>query len=914
MGKKALLWIMLVTFLFILPFLWVFLQQDEVQVPPISLQLAVFDSFMEDMDTPILLAATALGLENLSLDPLGSRKFLSILQRQCISGGAYAGAVVSHEQAAVAENLGCSTLGTETEHHASEIIYQSSIVFLVNRHLDRPIPRTWKELGDSGLAVMIHDTDLPVSKASVLACAMALGGDEADLSPAYAFFRTLKSKGLLFVASKESKREEWSAHPVGIMWDYQALSFINDPQGGAYEIVVPGDGTLVSGRSFLVFPETQGTAELLQLRGYLLSPQGQTLLAERGFYPIRPELVDERVLETLLPGETYLRAPTILDLDAWIETSAFFRRDWRRLVNLAPGSVTTYEKSLFASFVLLLMVAANTALFLRVRRSPALKGFMLLQAALFWWLGIRFLKYFLITDTLVATFWYMEYLGIIMLGPAWWMTGYAYYKERLPSPRTLAAVLIPALCLFLLVMTNNLHEKVFIFDRSFVFWYNNYKYGYVFYLILAYIAFMLGLGLIYYVMSVWKKAPLRRQAFYLVVGIALPFSLNTIYILEKNLFIRFNLPHPGQWLDMPQIISLVSLVFLTGALRNRFLDPETGLEPILRDSGVVAAVVGKDGFISWASRSFYDIIGVHRFITPQGLLFLEQNQGTVEEWNENIIAGLFSFNVAPQGGDAVYRTKIFTVGRSFALVMADVSEYRSLLSRLMERRAMLERSRKILETEYAITGSTASARERETFMAGLDETISETLQELRQESGALPDKAEEDRLSSLWIIKLKAFHCHQLLRLYLYSLHKQSMDHEAAVSFLKALVNHVQAAGLIAEFFAQGQGQVRIDVLKNLHQALYHLFIPLFERGSIPFTPGEGGGQWVIRYFSSQEERSLTVFLPADAGLTVSEILPGMADEFKLTGGDLEYHVSCERGMQTITTLRLVWPDLTSGK
>ncbi|UNC91451.1 histidine kinase N-terminal 7TM domain-containing protein [Candidatus Contubernalis alkaliaceticus] len=891
-----------------------------------QLEIFILDPFIGNIEEALQQTALEIGL-GLSVNSLSSRDFLQTLQRQKLFPS-YDAAMVSIEQAASADKLNLTDKASTNDFLPSSaweyderdsVVYQSCIVFLINRNFIEKIPFTWKELGDSRLPVIIPNTDLPAGKAAVLACAIALGGDEGNLTPAFNFFRGLKKNDLLSV-SNVSNVENWNAHPVSIMWDYHALNIKNAPGGEIFEIVVPMDGTLVSGSSILLFNgnrDQENLKDILKLKEYLFNSQGQTILALNGFFPIHPELVEDNVLGNLLPAEIYQKAASVNNFETWENTSASFKGNWRRIVEKRPGTVTVYQKSLFAALCILCMILANTLLFLRAKKSPALKSFMFLQLCLIWWLFLRFLKYFLFTDTIIVSFWYAEYLGIIMLGPAFWAVGYTYYKERFPSTKSIIMTVSLGLCLFILVGSNSLHEQVFAFDHSKYFWYNNYTYGLPFYVVITYITILVTTGMIFFLLSMGKSPHARRQVLYVVLGTVTAFLINLLYIFPLK---KLGIPHPNIWFDTPQLIGLVSLTFITGAVNNRFLEPETGLEPFLRDSGVMAAVVNINGLINWSSRSFVRCFGSPGSFTREGLEYLINFQRGEELPWEKIKEFIPEPEKNPlQGKKMFLRTMVFKVGANYAFVLSDVSKYRQMLMSLWDRKQQLERIKNILEGELSLTETTTAAKERKAFTSGLDTLMSKTLNEIKSEINTLSTGTGlQAKRSSLQKIKFKSFYCHQLLRLYLYSMQRISMNHESAASFLKAIVNQLQTCGIKAELFTFGKAQAQINEIKAMYQILYIIFFSLQDYCEEFLVPKnllkEQNNHWLIRYTSSAEELTLTILMPS--GITLpSPILLLILKEIQSASGVMRFHDNQRAGSkEEITALHLIFPGCPEQK
>ena len=102
------------------------------------------------------------------------------------------------------------------------------------------------------------------------------------------------------------------------------------------------------------------------------------------------------------------------------------------------------------------------------------------------WLTIKTLKYYVVTNVNAARYiWYLYYLPLVYI-PLLILFA-SFYMGKADSyrmPRRMNLLYIPALLLFLLVMTNDLHQLVFRFPAdAVVFPTDDYTYGFGYYLV-----------------------------------------------------------------------------------------------------------------------------------------------------------------------------------------------------------------------------------------------------------------------------------------------------------------------------------------------------------------------------------------------------------------------------------------------
>ncbi len=107
---------------------------------------------------------------------------------------------------------------------------------------------------------------------------------------------------------------------------------------------------------------------------------------------------------------------------------------------------------------------------------------------LFFWLVIRFVKYkmFRVDETITRYLWYSYYFPQCIVPPLALIVGLDLNrKERVKISWKYFLLLIPALILILLVMTNDLHQWAFVFDQGIESFHLSYKHNVVYYLVCA---------------------------------------------------------------------------------------------------------------------------------------------------------------------------------------------------------------------------------------------------------------------------------------------------------------------------------------------------------------------------------------------------------------------------------------------
>ncbi|MDB6145124.1 MAG: transporter substrate-binding protein [Pseudomonas sp.] len=218
------------------------------------------------------------------------------------------------------------------------LAYTGTIAFIVNKKLlhGSDAPKSWKDLESGKYKVSIGDVSTAAQAANgVLAAAIANGGDEKNLKPALELFAKIAKQGRLGLANPTIATMEKGEIEVGIVWDFNGLSYrakMTNPDD--YEVLIPSDGSVISGYTTIINKYAKHPNAAKLAREYIFSDAGQTNLARGNARPIRADhlTLPADVQSKLLPNEQYKHVTPIKDADAWEKTSKALPQKWNETV------------------------------------------------------------------------------------------------------------------------------------------------------------------------------------------------------------------------------------------------------------------------------------------------------------------------------------------------------------------------------------------------------------------------------------------------------------------------------------------------------------------------------------------------------------------------------------------------------
>ncbi len=218
------------------------------------------------------------------------------------------------------------------------LAYTGTIAFIVNKKLlhGSEAPKSWADLKTGKYKVSIGDVSTAAQAANgVLAAAIANGGDEKNIQPALEMFAEIAKQGRLSLANPTISTMEKGEVEVGVVWDFNGLSYRNKMVNkDDYIVLIPSDGSVISGYTTIINKYAKHPNAAKLAREYIFSDAGQINLARGNARPIRADhlTLPADVKANLLPNEQYKKVTPIKDADAWEKTSKGLPQKWQEEV------------------------------------------------------------------------------------------------------------------------------------------------------------------------------------------------------------------------------------------------------------------------------------------------------------------------------------------------------------------------------------------------------------------------------------------------------------------------------------------------------------------------------------------------------------------------------------------------------
>ena len=575
-----------------------------------------------------------------------------------------------------------------------EPLYLATVVIALDRSQTDASISGWRDLLTAGEAVGMSDAE-PSVWLSMAAISYALEGEDYSLTAAAKLLEGLYQRGNL-------RFDDYDA-PVVICFDYQAAAM--KLSGRDMEIVVPAEGTLCFQKGFLshgIGWDAVSAGAVLPI-GFLLPDA----LIQAGF-----RLPDGRCdAELYPPAEDYERAVTPADYthvnQMAQQTTRILRREVRhvRLFSSADGR----EHQLFALVYMIVLIVWTGSLMHRTMQKGVRQAVLVCSGLLVGWVILRMLKYQMNSTGIANRYaWYLYYLfqiaiPLVVLWMAWVIDK---PEAAAKPPRWWLAMVGLGIVLFLTVLTNDLHNQVFVLDLSRSDWSSNYSYGPVYNLILAVLLLEVLLS---QVMMLGKSR--------LAVGNGGRLLLLGLYLLLLAYSGAYILRIPLAWeSDIMVTVGIFVLLLFEIYIRMGLLPMNSGYRHFFAQSPQKLRIMDATGRIVLSS---VDAEPLDRPVVRQ----LMERGGPVPFGKDSLL-----FGNRISGGMVVWQEDMSSLNRLQRQLELSVEQLNAVNA--------------LLRKEEEVRGQLAAAKTRTALLAGLEKEIRHHLHELSVLLLATPEDEE----------------------------------------------------------------------------------------------------------------------------------------------------------------------------
>ena len=342
------------------------------------------------------------------------------------------------------------------------------------------------------------------------------------------------------------------------------------------------------------------------------------------------------------------------------------------------------EVGLLRSFIFISLFAAwGESLYNRIIQTRIRCYMSAIALLMLFWFIIRTLKYYFISAELypgiVRHLWYMYYLAMLFIPLLAVYVAMSIGKtEDSHLPKKALLLYIPTLFLFLMVITNDLHELVFIFpENAAVRTDNDYSYGVGYYIVNAWMLFC-ALSMLY-VMSKKRRIAESKKLIFIPCIPIIALLLYLIFYSSGAPWLRFILG------DVTAVICLMYAATLELCIQFGFIQANTNYMELFCASTAGAQITDKDYHVLLSSVAAKKV----------------DRETLAKTKNESVML---------KGG---VRLSGAPIKKGHVVWTEDISPLLKVLEELQEAKENLEDSNKILEEEHALKKREAHIMEQD---------------------------------------------------------------------------------------------------------------------------------------------------------------------------------------------------------
>ena len=253
--------------------------------------------------------------------------------------------------------------------------------------------------------------------------------------------------------------------------------------------------------------------------------------------------------------------------------------------------------SLLRSFIYIgLMTWWGVSLWHRIIQTQVRRYLAAMAALCVLWLSIRTVKFFFaVTPAAIRYLWYGYYFPMLFIPLLCVLIALSLGKpENYRLPKWTGLLYIPTTALLLLVLTNDLHQLVFVFPENAAAWLDTYhSYGTGYFVVMGYIA----LGMLTAIITMLCKCRIPHSR----ITLGLPFVPVVLAALYSVLYIiRF------RWIeilagDMTVVQCLLLAAGIESCIRCGLIQSNTGYRALFEASAIRAEITDKKLSVQAAS-------------------------------------------------------------------------------------------------------------------------------------------------------------------------------------------------------------------------------------------------------------------------------------------------------------------------
>lgn len=170
----------------------------------------------------------------------------------------------------------------------------SALGIVWNSKSGTPEPKEWRDLTDVAFKDKVTTPDPALSGASL---DLLIGLQNGMGDKAWALFEALKNNGMVVSGpNAQAVTPVMQGAKAAVFGAVDYVSYGNIAQGESLKVIFPACGTVIAPRPMMILKTTQHADDAKAFVDYVLSPEGQTMVADAWLMPARSDVAAKRPL------------------------------------------------------------------------------------------------------------------------------------------------------------------------------------------------------------------------------------------------------------------------------------------------------------------------------------------------------------------------------------------------------------------------------------------------------------------------------------------------------------------------------------------------------------------------------------------------------------------------------------------
>ncbi len=473
------------------------------------------------------------------------------------------------------------------------------------------------------------------------------------------------------------------------------------------------------------------------------------------------------------------------------------------------------------------LAAWGASIYVRCPDLYVRRRILLLIVLLAAWMLVVLIKYQIRNDRMASFMWYLYYVPMIATPLICYFCALHLSKVKNPHAEQVQKVVFAtiSIAMIILVLSNNLHQFVFVFDFKDRNWGGNYEYGPGYWIVATWIVFL-------YTMFFARLVPVARRqlrsAFLplVVIGVCSLiicgcYILRNIFIFTTNISLIFVLI----------IVASIETCFDVGIFPSYFR-----YEEAFRKLPLKIGLFSKELELSYSTEQANKFENLYSLFSADGAREAQGDSWSPEMTSEEkarLVELQKTGTITHKEGEKVLLERMFPVTGGFVVSSVDVTGLQQQREQLEERNARLARKNELLNRVSAGRERLARIHNEQALLTRIETSLEEKVQEINSIANSLSSGNSDDdkaqRKAGLTRIKFLTAYCKRKASAVITAYEKGVFDPEHVKLIFSETTADLRSLGIECGFLINLHQSLTPEQMSQLYECVYDFLLIAFQ-------------------------------------------------------------------------------------